>query len=140
MKIPANRIVHGMSTTFQIIAVATGGAIGALSRFAIATLIPSRLPGTHTSFPFATLTANIVGCLLIGLCYVWFVERTADEWTRKLIITGFLGALTTFSTFALESFMLAEEGRVAVAVLYLLSSVVLGGLATVMGIGIARLT
>jgi len=77
-----------------------------------------------TGFPYATLTVNVFGSFLIGLFVVWLGGRTEiNSALRPLIQVGFLGALTTFSTFSLDALILVEQGRFTQAGLYIVASV-----------------
>ena len=89
-----------------LLAVALGGAIGASARFLISTGM-HRLLGA--SFPYGTLTVNILGSLLIGFLFSYF-EQTISPLQKALLVTGMLGALTTFSTFSLETLLILQEG------------------------------
>ncbi len=89
-----------------LLAVALGGAIGASARFLISTGMHRLLGG---SFPYGTLTVNILGSLLIGFLFSYF-EQTIAPWQKALLVTGMLGALTTFSTFSLETLLILQEG------------------------------
>jgi CrcB protein len=82
------------------------------------------MPPTGSSFPWAIWCANVIGSALIGLFYVIIVEKTiiSAEW-RPLIIVGFLGGLTTFSTFALDGILLWQNGQLSIAAAYIISSV-----------------
>ena len=101
--------------------IAVGGALGAVSRYGV-TLGAARLGAT--GFPYATLTVNVVGSFLIGLFVAWLGGRTEiNPALRPLIQVGFLGALTTFSTFSLDALILLEQGRFAQAGLYIAASV-----------------
>ncbi|MFZ5957686.1 fluoride efflux transporter CrcB [Pseudomonas knackmussii] len=91
-----------------ILAIAIGSALGALLRWFLGLKLNSLLP----SIPPGTLTANLVGGYIIGAAVAYFaaVPGLAPEW-RLLIITGFCGGLTTFSTFSVEVVTLLQEGR-----------------------------
>ena len=107
----------------ELFAIAIGGAIGALARHGVAALGNSWF---GTGFPYGTLMANVIGSLLIGIAYVLLVERAAlSPAARAAIIVGFLGALTTFSTYSLQAVALLEEGRPGAAALYIVGSVLL---------------
>lgn len=90
----------------NIIAVGVGGALGAICRFYVGTLVLKHFP--H-ELPLATLLVNVVGSFFIGLLVGLFVTLTPPEYLKGLLITGFLGALTTYSTFAIESFVLLNN-------------------------------
>jgi CrcB protein len=101
--------------------IAIGGAFGAVSRYGV-TLGAARLGAT--GFPYATLTVNVFGSFLIGLFVVWLGGRTEiNSALRPLIQVGFLGALTTFSTFSLDALILVEQGRFTQSGLYIVASV-----------------
>jgi CrcB protein len=107
----------------QIIAIALGGAVGAVARFLVANGIYAWL---GRSFPFGTLFVNVSGSFLMGFLTALLLQRyTMYVEYRAGLLVGFLGAYTTFSTFALESFYLFEEGDLRKAALNLLLSVVL---------------
>ncbi len=90
-----------------ISAICIGASLGALLRWALGSLLNALLP----SLPLGTLTANLAGGYLIGVAVAFFAANpaVAPEW-RLLIITGFLGGLTTFSTFSAEVVTLAQRG------------------------------
>jgi len=91
-----------------IIAVASGGAIGATLRLTISTAINKSF--IH-ALPLGTLTVNLIGSLLIGILFAYFHLNTSlSPHLKTFMITGILGALTTYSTFAIESFLLLESG------------------------------
>jgi CrcB protein len=109
-------------------AVAVGGAAGTLLRLAAT----RDLASGGRAFPWGTLLVNLVGSLLVGFIVVTAFERLApSRYFRPLLGTGFCGGLTTFSTFAVEICLLIRAGRVGMAVLYALVSLVAG-------IGLAR--
>lgn len=112
----------------QWLAIACGGAVGALLRYAISLWAYPLFQGR---FPLGTLIVNLLGSFLIGICYVLIIERglLAPEW-RLLLMTGLFGALTTFSTFSLETLMLWHNGQLITALVYLFASVLLCLVAT----------
>ena len=116
--------------------VALGGAVGAASRFAVAQWTGARWGWT---FPWGTLAVNLTGSLAIGLVMTLLLARGADPTYRLLLVTGFLGGYTTFSAFSFETLSLLEARRWDAAALYVAGSVVLGLLATALGLGLARL-
>ena len=93
---------------FKIFLVMIGGSLGAISRYGIS-LLGVKLGGSH--FPWGTMAANLTGCFLIGLIFTLADRsRILTPDIRLLLITGYLGALTTFSSFALESVNIARDG------------------------------
>ncbi len=121
----------------ELLAIAIGGALGALTRHGV-TIASTTAFGT--GFPYGTLIANVAGSLLIGVAFVWLVERhQLSPVIRSAVIVGFLGAFTTFSTYSLQAFALLEDGRLAAATSYVLGSVILCLAATAAGIALARL-
>jgi len=118
------------------LAVGLGGAFGAVLRYLIGQLIPQ----VKSGFPYATLFANLVGCLLLGAFYVLIVERSVvNGYWRELLIVGFCGGLTTFSSFSLEALQLWLSGHVQTALLYIVLSVVFCIVATLISISMLRL-
>lgn len=97
----------------QILAISIGAAIGALARWRASLWFNAQWSG----FPLGTLLVNGVGGLLIGMALAWF-ERTPNELLRLLLITGFLGGLTTFSSFSGESLVLLHRGQYAMALMH----------------------
>ena len=92
-----------------IIAVASGGAIGATLRLYINTTVNKHF--VH-ALPLGTLTVNLIGSLLIGMLFAYFhLNTTLSPHLKTFMVTGVLGALTTYSTFAIESFFLLEAGH-----------------------------
>jgi CrcB protein len=107
----------------QVAAVAAGSAVGALARWAAGLWLNARWAG----FPLGTLLVNLVGGLLIGMALAWF-ERSPNELARLLLVTGFLGGLTTFSAFSAESLLMLQRGHYGLAAGHTLAHV-LGALA-----------
>jgi CrcB protein len=107
----------------QAFAVAAGAAMGALARWRVGLWLNAHWAG----FPLGTLAVNCVGGLLIGMALVGF-ERNPNDLLRLLLVTGFLGGLTTFSAFSVESLVLMQRGHWALAAGHTLAHV-LGALA-----------
>lgn len=120
----------------QVIAIAIGGALGALSRYWMVGYV-SRL--LERNFPYGTLAVNIIGSFLIGIGYIIIVEKldVATEWHAVLMV-GFIGAFTTFSTFSLEALLLMQEGRVMTALIYIFSSVLVCLMAVAAGMWMTK--
>jgi CrcB protein len=100
-------------------AVALGAALGALTRWQAGLLFNARWAG----FPLGTLLVNVVGGLLIGMALEWF-GRQPNEVLKLLLVTGFLGGLTTFSAFSGESLALLRHGDFGLALAHTLAHVV----------------
>lgn len=124
------------STLWTYVAVAVGGAVGCCARLGVTQAVRTVY---GRDFPLATLVINVLGCLLVGFLFFATLERlNVSPAMRAAIITGGLGGFTTFSTFAMESVLLIENGETARAVLYVALSVVLGLTAAFMGAYIGR--
>jgi CrcB protein len=116
----------------QVLAIAAGGALGALLRFWMSNGIYGLL---GRNFPYGTLAVNVLGSLLMGFLYVLLIDKLAlgPQWRAALLI-GLLGAFTTFSTFSMETVNLVEAGEVFKALLNVLLSVSLCLFATWFGV------
>ena len=119
------------------VAVAVGGALGAMARYAISTWI---FQVSSHKFPYATLTVNVLGSFVMGILFVVIIERSAlPVEMRSLWMIGFLGAFTTFSTFSLDALNLWQNGHLFMALLYVLATVVFCLLAISSSIWLTRL-
>lgn len=112
------------------LAVAGGAVLGAWARWGLATWLN---PG-HSGLPLGTLVANIGGGYLVGIAVAFFAENAslAPEW-RLACVTGFLGAMTTFSTFSAEAVELLMAGRYAAAAMHSGAHLFGSVLATILG-------
>ena len=105
-----------------VLAVGIGGFFGAISRYLIATWVQKF--SSSSFFPVGTLSVNVLGSFLIGFLYLYF-SQTIHPTLKAMLITGFLGALTTFSTFSLETLLLLQEGLYLKAGLNILLNITL---------------
>ncbi|HHQ42288.1 MAG TPA: fluoride efflux transporter CrcB [Chromatiales bacterium] len=120
----------------HLLAVAAGGAAGALARYGLTAAVHAVAGRT---FPWGTLAANVLGSFAMGLLYVLLLERSAaSPEARALLLTGLLGAFTTFSTFTVETLNLVEAGALGRAAANVLASVALCLLAAWIGMGAGR--
>jgi CrcB protein len=118
-----------------VAAVAAGGALGALARWAIGEALPH---GTDR-FPWSTFTVNVAGCFLIGILMVLVVERWSHRpLARPFLGTGVLGGFTTFSTYAVDTRGLLAAGEPGLAAAYLLGTLAVGLVAVVAGLRLAE--
>ena len=122
-----------LATVFFVMA---GGSLGALARFATG-LLAAKYFGIR--FPYGTLIVNLTGCFLIGVCFA-LVDKT--NWLgpslRLFLMTGFLGALTTFSTYAIETIVSMRSGTISIAVANFLLNNTLGLALALAGVGIVH--
>ena len=121
----------------KILAVGSGGFLGAVSRYLLAGFTQSFF--ATSQFPYGTVLVNILGCFLIGLLAGFFELR---EWInpelRLFIFVGILGGFTTFSTFANESFVLWEKGEILLGALNIGAQVILGIFFVWIGYGLLK--
>ena len=120
----------------RYLAVAIGGALGAMARYWIGNLVAERFP---TRFPLGTLIINVSGSFIVGFFLAIVSERVNLHPNWKLAVAvGFVGAYTTFSTFEYETFRLLENGIVTGGMLNVIASLILGFLAVWGGIVAGR--
>ena len=120
----------------NLLIIALGGALGAVSRFLLGNGV-SRALGS--ALPYGTFVINIVGCFAMGLLMTIIVDREMlpAAW-RLFLCVGFLGGFTTFSSFGYEALMLLTEGRLLAVLAYVGGSGVLGLVAAAAGVLCAR--
>ena len=114
----------------NLLLIGLGGAVGAVSRYWVSQLAISLF---GKGFPFGTLAVNVLGSLFMGLIYGLFENGGVSPQLRAMIGVGFLGALTTFSTFSMESVLLLHQGEWLKAALNILINVILCLLAAYAG-------
>lgn len=120
----------------QIVLVGMGGGTGSIFRYLTSVLTARYYANV---FPMATFTANLIGCFLIGL-FIGYIDRnhTLSPDYRFLLVTGFCGGYTTFSSFALENFNLFHSQNYFTLAAYILLSVVMGYIAVALGMYISK--
>lgn len=118
------------------ILVAVGGAFGAMGRYWVSGV----LNNAEHRLPFGTLSVNILGSFLMGVCFVLVLEKTKlSPEMRPLLMTGFMGAFTTFSTFSLETVAMIQEGHIMSALIYISLSLILCLVALYAGLALTRM-
>jgi fluoride exporter len=118
------------------VAIAIGGTLGCWARYTQTSLVQAVF---GRDFPLATLSINVIGSFLMGFLFILTLERLiVPPSVRVGVLTGVLGGYTTFSTFEMETLLLAESGEFLKAALYVILSVVIGFAAAFGGAYIAR--
>lgn len=122
----------------QVLLIAIGGAIGAALRYAVGR-VASKTTGSSAALT-GTLFSNLIGCFFVGIVLAWTVNNTTLSQEVILFLTvGILGSLTTFSTFALESYQLLDRGDSTKLMLYLFLQVVIAFLLTAGGFALYQI-
>lgn len=121
-------------TAANILMVAVGGAVGSAARYVLSGYIGSSFGGV---FPWGTFAVNVIGCLVIGLLTGCLSSVGLSPSLRLLLVTGFCGGFTTFSTFANESLMLMKTADAIYTLLYIGASVAAGLAAAYAGMRLA---
>jgi CrcB protein len=118
------------------VAIAIGGTLGCWARYAQTNWVQAVF---GRDFPLATLSINVIGSFLMGFLFILTLERLMiPPSVRVGVLTGVLGGYTTFSTFEMETLLLAENGELFKAALYVVLSVVIGFAAAFGGAFLAR--
>jgi CrcB protein len=118
----------------QFALVGLGGALGSMLRYATSLLVAKHYSNT---FPLATFITNVLGCLLIGLLIGYFGKNTNQQ-LQLLLVTGFCGGYTTFSTFSAENIALWQSQQYFTVIIYTIGSVLIGCFAVWLGLIINR--
>ena len=98
-----------------------GAGLGGVSRYGLSTWLNGA--ATLGKFPIGIFACNLIGCFLIGLVFA-LQKESAPAWLNPLLVTGFLGGFTTFSSFGLDTFKLYDAGHHSTALLYVLTTII----------------
>ena len=121
----------------KLLAVAVGGAVGSTVRYLVSGWAANRF---GADFPYGTLIVNVAGCFVIGLFMTLATERLLiSPYWRLIVAVGFLGGLTTFSSFSYETLRLVHSADLLAAFANIASNLVLSLVATWLGVVVARL-
>ena len=122
---------------WEIIAVAVGGSVGAVSGYLVSQYMAAKF---GASLPYGTFVVNVVGCLIIGAFMTLATEKfIISPYWRLIVVVGFVGGLTTFSSFSYETFKLLENSSLGYALANVVFNLLFGFSATWIGIILARL-
>lgn len=119
----------------NLLLVGLGGGIGSIARYATTHLSQKYL---NNFIPYGTLISNIIGSFLIGIFLAYLIENPSQNF-KLLLVTGFCGGFTTFSTFSYENFSYLQNGQLCLFFLYGLGSIVVGLLAVLVGFSLGKL-
>ena len=123
-----------MQSIISLLYIGLGGFLGAISRWGLGNTIKKIF--NEGNFPFSTLIINLLGCFGIGLAYaIWENNNNA----KLLLIIGFLGGFTTFSTFAYENHLFLRDGNLGLFLVYTIATFAVGLLAVFAGIWLVKL-
>jgi CrcB protein len=121
----------------KLILIGLAGFIGTVSRYWLSGVVARRYGET---FPMGTLVVNLVGCFLVGLLFYLLQERfLVNQTVRTVVLIGFLGGFTTFSSFGLQTFTLLQDGEFGLAALNILGANVIGLVLVWAGYTLARI-
>lgn len=114
--------------------IGLGGALGSIARYVMSLLTKKYL---NSYFPISTFMTNMIGCFLIGLLIAYF-QKNNNDGLKLLLITGFCGGFTTFSSFAAENLELIHNNQTSIALVYIFGSILISVLAVWAGIMIMK--
>ncbi len=121
----------------KLLLIGLAGFIGTLSRYWLSGVVARRYGET---FPMGTLLVNLIGCFMVGLLFYLLQERfLVNQTVRTVILIGFLGGFTTFSSFGLQTFTLLQDGEFGLAALNILGANVIGLVLVWAGYTLARI-
>ncbi len=124
-----------MGVWWKVAVLSLGGMLGVNARYWLSVWV---LRWTNPEFPWPTFLINVSGCLAIGVASAVLAHAYPHPGIRLLIVVGFLGGYTTFSSYALEAVGLMEQGRGVLALIYLFGSVALGVAMALLGVMLGR--
>ncbi|WP_375578498.1 fluoride efflux transporter CrcB [Marivirga tractuosa] len=119
----------------NLLLIGLGGGLGSIARYATSHLAQKYLANF---LPYGTLIANIFGSLLIGVFLAYLIENPSQNF-KLLLVTGFCGGFTTFSTFSYENFSYLQNGQIGLFLLYGFGSIAIGLLAVFVGFSLGKL-
>ncbi|MBL7852110.1 MAG: fluoride efflux transporter CrcB [Cyclobacteriaceae bacterium] len=120
----------------MLLIIGAGSFLGGIARYGLSQVIQARL---LSSFPYGTLTVNVIGCFFIGMVYALTDRGNLAEGWRLFLVTGILGGFTTFSAFSHETVAMLRDGQTVEALAYVAGSVIVGLAATFLGISLTKL-
>jgi len=114
-----------------VLLVGLGGFFGAICRYGLSLYLKEHVKGV---FPLATLMVNVVGCFFLGVILTYILNRSnSGQVLSPMLTIGFLGALTTFSTFGHETLLLLQQGKSTIALVNIALNVIVGLIAVMIG-------
>ncbi|WKK75254.2 fluoride efflux transporter CrcB [Marivirga salinae] len=119
----------------NLLLIGIGGGLGSIARYITTNLSQKYL---SNFLPYGTLISNILGSLLIGIFLAYLIENPSQNF-KLLLVTGFCGGFTTFSTFSFENFSYLQNGQMGLFLLYGFGSIAIGLLAVFVGFSLAKL-
>lgn len=121
----------------NLLLIGLGGGLGSIARYGTVQLVQKHLSNV-LPYAYGTFIANVVGSLLIGIFLGYLLDKPTPQSLTLLLVTGFCGGYTTFSTFSYENFSYLQEGQIGMFLLYALGSIALGLAAVFVGFSIVK--